>query len=192
MADGVTQSSPAAAPTEPVRTTASKARSAFKGGSPPGVIEDRSRIARENINCLSPLASAVVSAMSKVDRFDPFEGRLGFALASRVGSLVFASGMTGLDVVTDTVPSGLADQMRQAYRNIGQILGHFGGSLANVIEQTIFFVGEAEPARAAYDVVSRETFGNAAPAATMVGVTMLVEPRYHVEIKVVAAIGDAS
>jgi enamine deaminase RidA (YjgF/YER057c/UK114 family) len=130
--------------------------------------------------------------MSNVDRFDPFEGRLGFALASRVGSLVFGSGMTGLEIASDTVPSDLADQIRQVYENIGRILAHYGTSLANPIEQTIFFVGEAAAARAAYGVVCRETFGNDAPAATMVGVTMLVEPRYHVAIKVVAAIGGSS
>jgi enamine deaminase RidA (YjgF/YER057c/UK114 family) len=130
--------------------------------------------------------------MSNVDRFDPFEGRLGLALASRVGSLVFVSGMTGLEIATDTVPSDLADQMRQAYENIGRILAHYRTSLASTIEQTIFFVGEAPAARAAYDVVCRETFGNDAPVATMVGVTMLVEPRSHVEIKVVAAIGGSS
>ena len=149
-------------------------------------------MARESINCARSLASVVVSAMTTVDRFDPFEGRLGFALASRMGSLVFVSGMTGVDIEADTVPSDLADQMRQAYKNIATILNHYGTSLANTIEQTIFFVGEAQAARAAYDVVCRETFGLAAPAATMVGVTMLVEPRYDVEIKVVAAIGDAS
>jgi enamine deaminase RidA (YjgF/YER057c/UK114 family) len=125
------------------------------------------------------------------DRFDPFAGRLGFALASRVGALVFVSGMTGVDIATDTVPTDFADQMRQAYRNIAQILDHYDAKLMNVVEQTIFFVGEAERARAAYDVVVRETFGDSTPAATMVGVTMLVEPRYHVEIRVTAVVGDA-
>jgi len=57
MAEGVTHSSTAAAAAEPVRTTASKARSAFKGGSPPGTIEDLSAIARDNINCPSVQAS---------------------------------------------------------------------------------------------------------------------------------------
>ena len=130
--------------------------------------------------------------MSNVDRFDPFEGRLGFALASRVGSLVFVSGMTGLKIATNTVPGALVDQMRQACENIGRILAHYGTSLANTIEQTIFFLAEAPAARSAYDVVCRETFGNDAPAATMVGVTMLVEPRYYVKIKVAAAIAGSS
>jgi enamine deaminase RidA (YjgF/YER057c/UK114 family) len=129
--------------------------------------------------------------MSKIDRFDPFEGKLGFALASRIGELVFVSGMTGVDIQTDTVPNDLADQMRQAYRNVAHILAHYGTSLANAIEETIFFVGEASTARAAYELVCPETFGRAAPPATMVGVTMMVEPRYRVEIKVVAAVGGA-
>jgi enamine deaminase RidA (YjgF/YER057c/UK114 family) len=148
-------------------------------------------MARDNINCQRAQANLSVFAMSTIDRFDPFEGKLGFALASRIGELVFVSGMTGVDIETDTVPNDLAGQMRQAYKNIAQILAHYGTSLANTIEQTIFFVGEAATARAAYDVVCAETFGHTAPAATMVGVTMLVEPRYQVEIKVVAAIGDA-
>jgi len=130
--------------------------------------------------------------MAKIDRFDPFEGKLGFALAARMGDLIFVSGMTGVDLQTNTVPSGLEDQMRQAYKNIGQILAHYGASLADALEQTIFFVGEAPAARAAYDVVCTETFGGTPPAATMVGVTALVESRYKVEIKVVAAAGNES
>jgi len=68
--------------------------------------------------------------MSRIDRFDPFKGKLGFALASRRGSPLFVSGMAGVDIETDTVPSDLAGQMRQAYKNIEQILAHYRGSLS--------------------------------------------------------------
>ena len=49
----------------------------------------------------------------RLDRFDPFDGGLGFPLASRVGDIVHVSGLTALR--TDlTVPETFAEPKRAA------------------------------------------------------------------------------
>jgi len=39
-----------------------------------------------------------------IQRYDPFDGGLGFSLATRVGSLVYTAGMIGFDGTTAAVP----------------------------------------------------------------------------------------
>lgn len=124
-----------------------------------------------------------------MERYDPFDGALGFSLATRVAGLVWSSGMVGIR--TDgSVPDSIEDQLRVAYSNIGSILETQSSSLAAVIDQTIFFVGSPEVATAAASVVRPEVFGDEQPCSTMVGVSALVDPRFLVEVKVVAAVGD--
>ncbi len=116
---------------------------------------------------------------------DPFDGKLGFALASHHNGLIYASGMTGFEPDM-TVPDGIEDQMRLAYRNIAGILEHYEATLEHAVEQIVFFVGDAAEAVEAFDRVSTETFGTKPPPCTMIGATALVDPRYRVEIKVTA------
>ena len=125
-------------------------------------------------------------ADSTIEHHDPFNGKLGFALASRNGSLIFVSGMTGFEPSDLRVPEDIESQMRLAYANIGQILTDLGSSLDRTIEQTVFFVGDAALWVEVFGRVTAELFGTAPPSCTMVGVTQLVDPRYKVEIKVTA------
>ena len=123
----------------------------------------------------------------EIERYDPFDGKLGFALASRLGDMVNVSGMTAVDAQMQ-VPEGMEEQMRLAYANAANILRHYGAALDRVVEQVLFFVGEEAPAFEAYQRVRADSFGDAAPAATMVGVIRLVDPRYRIEVKVTAAL----
>jgi enamine deaminase RidA (YjgF/YER057c/UK114 family) len=122
-----------------------------------------------------------------IQHHDPFDGKLGFALASRVGDRIYVSGMTGFEPSDMSVPEDLEAQMRLAYGNIASILGDLGSSLDRTIEQTVFFVGDAAPWVDVFGRVVADLFGTTPPACTMVGVTQLVDPRYKVEIKVTAA-----
>lgn len=124
-----------------------------------------------------------------IEHHDPFNGKLGFALASRAGDLIHVSGMTGFEPSDMSVPEDLEAQMRLAYGNIASILGDLGSSLDRTIEQTVFFVGEAAPWVETFSRVTADLFGTTPPSCTMVGVTQLVDPRYKVEIKVTAAAG---
>ena len=119
--------------------------------------------------------------MADFEIYDPYNGKIGFALASRRGPVVHVSGMTGFRPEDMSVPDGIEEQMTLAYSNIKGILDHFGTGLDRLIEQTVFFVSEAAPARAAFDIVSKEVFGDRPPACTMIGATALVDPRYLAE-----------
>ena len=80
------------------------------------------------------------------ERYDPFEGALGFSLAVRAGNVIHVAGMIGLDSADLSVPADLEGQMRLSYKNLAEVLGHFGCGLADVASQTVFFVGDHEAA----------------------------------------------
>jgi 2-iminobutanoate/2-iminopropanoate deaminase len=125
-----------------------------------------------------------------LERYDPFDGALGFSLAVASGTIVHVSGMVGLDPETLTVPSDLESQMRIAYRSVAEALTQFGCTLADVADQTVFFVGDHEAAVAAADTVRHDLFRDGLPASAMVGVDKLVDPRFLVEVKVTAYRSD--
>jgi 2-iminobutanoate/2-iminopropanoate deaminase len=120
-----------------------------------------------------------------LERFDPFDGALGFSLGVRAGSVVHVAGMVGVNADDLSVPDGIEDQMRLAYKNIGDVLEHFGCRFEDIANQTVFFVGDHAAATAAAAAV-RPDFGAALPASAMVGVERLVDSRFLVEVQVVA------
>src|SRR5438067_10076513 len=77
-----------------------------------------------------------------VQRYDPFDGGLGLSLATRVGSLVFTSGMVGLDGETGAILMDLEDEIRLAFTNLANILGELGTLFEHAVEQTNFLVGD--------------------------------------------------
>jgi len=122
-----------------------------------------------------------------LEHYDPFDGALPFSLAVRADNAVHVSGMVGIDPSTLDVPSDIESQMRIAYRSIADALGRFGCTLADVADQTIYFVGDAHAANAAGEATRKEAFGSGPmPASAMIGVAALVDPRFLVEIKVIA------
>ena len=62
---------------------------------------------------------------SPVDRYDPLTVALGFSLATRVGNLVYTSGMVGVDPNVN-VPEGLAPEVRQASLLVVALMAGFG------------------------------------------------------------------
>jgi enamine deaminase RidA (YjgF/YER057c/UK114 family) len=123
----------------------------------------------------------------KLQHYDPFDGALPFSLAVKAGDAVHVSGMVGLDPATLEVPPYIESQMRIAYKSISDAREQFGCTLADVAEQTIFFVGDAAAANAAGEATRKEAFGaGSMPASAMIGVETLLDPRFLVEIKVTA------
>jgi len=121
-----------------------------------------------------------------LERYDPFDGALGFSLGVRSGDAIHVAGMIGLDASTMSIPDDIASQMRVAYKNVAHVLDHFGCTMADVATQTIFFVGGHEAAAEAAAAIRPEVFGTHLPASAMVGVDRLVDPQYLVEIQATA------
>jgi len=125
-----------------------------------------------------------------VVRFDPFDGALGLSLATRVGSLVYTSGMVGVDATTLAAPEDLEAEIRLAFSNLSGILESMGTSFDHVLEQTNFLVGDPEVVYPVFQKVRTEVFAGRLPASTSVFVQALVSPEFHCEVKLVAAVPD--
>ncbi len=117
----------------------------------------------------------------------PYEDTIGFSRAVRVGERVLVSG-TG-----PVWPGGECDpdpgvQARRCIELIDAALGEAGASLADVV-RTRMFITDAADADAVGEAHGR-AFGAARPAATMVVVAGLLDPRWRVEIEAEAIAAD--
>ncbi|WP_031465658.1 RidA family protein [Sciscionella sediminilitoris] len=129
----------------------------------------------------------------------PWESAYGYAQAVRIGDTVYLSGQLSHDgaelvapapvdssgVITDF--SNMGAQLRQSYHNATELLGRFGATLDNVVEEVIYVLDMA----AAFEVagpVRKQAYGRDVPpvASTILGTTRLVFPEQLVEIKFVA------
>lgn len=104
----------------------------------------------------------------------------------RTGNLIFVSGQSGRDPVTDRVAPDVEAQTEQALRNVQTILEAAGSSLAHVVRCGVFLVDMAEFAQ--MNGVYARVFGSHRPARTTVGVSDLPGPGLRVEIDAVAVV----
>ena len=117
---------------------------------------------------------------------DPFEAVYGYSRAVRIGDLVFVSGTTAQDPHVDG-----CDAYTQASNALGiveQALGEAGVQLGDVV-RTVTYVTDIADA----PLVARahsEVFADVLPAATIVEVSALDDPRRVVEIEVTAMSTD--
>ncbi|MEE9173485.1 MAG: RidA family protein [Thermoplasmata archaeon] len=113
----------------------------------------------------------------------PWEARVGYSRAVRVGPHVHVSGTTATDSEGKIVGKGNAYQQTvQAIRNIRAALEGIGSGLQDVV-RTRKYVTDIE----AWEEVGRahrEAFGEVRPAATMIEVRRLIDPDMLVEIEV--------
>jgi enamine deaminase RidA (YjgF/YER057c/UK114 family) len=112
----------------------------------------------------------------------PFEPVIGFSRAIRVGDRVLVSG-TGPVGADDADP---ATQMRRAIEIVEAALAELGASLADVVRTRTYLTDAADWEAVA--PVHGEAFGNARPAATMLVVAALLDPRWRVEIEAEAVV----
>ena len=125
---------------------------------------------------------------SSIERYDPFEGGLGFALATRVGNLVFTSGMVGVDGDMN-VPADPKDEFRLVFENLAGVLEAVGSSLDHVVDSTNFFsTGAFDSVYPVFEEVRKEVFAGRLPASTSIGVAKLLLPTFHVEVKLTAVV----
>jgi len=118
----------------------------------------------------------------------PWEGRVGYSRAVRVGPHVWVAGSTAM------TPEGLVGagdpylQAVQAFRTIEAALAKAGARLEDVVVTRMYVTDIAHA-----DEVGRahgELFGAIRPAATKVQVAALIDPAMLVEIEVQACVPE--
>lgn len=116
----------------------------------------------------------------------PFEPLIGFSRATRVGDHVYVSG-TGPIWEDGSFDADPAAQARRCLEIIGDALAELGAGPQHVVRTRIYLTdpGDIE----AVGPVHAEFFGDARPAATALGVTAFLDPRWKVEIEADAIVG---
>lgn len=112
-----------------------------------------------------------------------FEKTAGYSRAVVDGDWVFVSGTTGFDYATMTISEDVAEQTRQAFRNIAAALSKAGASLTDVVRVNYIVPDVAD--WATVTPILGEHFGEIRPASTAI-VAGLVDPRMKIEIEVTA------
>src|SRR3954447_23523988 len=120
----------------------------------------------------------------KVSSGGPFEEIVGYSRAGAAGDFIFVSGCTSIVDGEGAHDGDLTKQAEQAILIAGQALAGLGASLADA-GQTRMYVTDITRWREAAEA-HRLAFGDVAPAATMVQVAALIDPRLLVEVEVVA------
>jgi enamine deaminase RidA (YjgF/YER057c/UK114 family) len=128
-----------------------------------------------------------MSDRRRVQSGSPFEATIGFSRAVRVGDRVVVSG------TAPVWPDGSCDsdpevQARRCLEIIFAALAEVGAGPNDVVRTRMFLTDAAHAD--AVSLAHGEAFGDVRPAATMVVVAALLDPRWKVEIEAEAVLLD--
>ena len=120
--------------------------------------------------------------MERASSGSPFEPTIGFSRAIRAGDRILVSG---------TGPVGADDadvetQMRRCVEIVEQALRELGATLEDVVRTRMYLTDAADWELVGH--VHGEVFGSGRPAATMVVVKGLLDPRWSVEMEAEALV----
>jgi enamine deaminase RidA (YjgF/YER057c/UK114 family) len=128
-----------------------------------------------------------VSGRLRVSSGGPWEERIGYSRAVRVGDRVWVSGTTGTQA-DGSVPEGVEAQTQLALDTIEAALREAGSSCDEAVRVRVFVTDIEE--WQAVGALLHGRFGRAKPAMTMVEVARLIDPAHRIEIEVEAVAGS--
>ena len=110
------------------------------------------------------------------------------------GSMVFVSGMVGWNAEGKFAAEDFAGQVRQALRNIVEVLNEASAKPEHIVRMTWYVVDKHEYVVASREVgtIYREIIGRHYPAMTVVEVSGLLEAQARLEIEVTAVVPEGS
>ena len=115
----------------------------------------------------------------------PFEPRFGFSRAVRVGERVLVSGTAPI-WPDGSCPDDAAAQARRSFEIILDAVAEAGGTAADVVRTRMFVTDPADAD--AIGEMHGEVFAASRPAATMVVVAGLLDPRWKLEVEAEAVV----
>lgn len=118
----------------------------------------------------------------------PFEDQFGFCRAVRDGNRIIVAGTGPVEPDGTTTPGGAAEQAGRCCAIIVAAIEELGGSAKDVV-RTRMLLTDFDDQEAVGEVHARY-FGEARPAATMVGVAWLCRREWKVEIEAEALLSD--
>jgi 2-iminobutanoate/2-iminopropanoate deaminase len=119
----------------------------------------------------------------------PWEKEYGYSQAVKVENTIYVSGQVGHDDKGNIQGQGNMEiQMRQAYANIKKVLGQYGATMDNVVDE-VLFVTDMDAAFSARIKCKQEVFsGNPVLASTIVQIQRLAFPELLVEIRCICKV----
>ena len=116
----------------------------------------------------------------------PYEQLIGFSRAVRSGSLIAVAGTAPIAPDGETVAGDAYDQAARCFRVVVEAVEALGGRREDVVRTRMYIVDRDD-----WEAVGRahgEVFGEVFPAATMVLVAGLLDPRWKVEVEAEAVV----
>jgi enamine deaminase RidA (YjgF/YER057c/UK114 family) len=121
-----------------------------------------------------------VSERQRISSGSPYESTIGFSRALRADDRVWVSG-TGPVWPDGSCADGAGPQAHRCFAIMAEALAEAGASLEDVVRTRMFLTSAEDATEVA--AVHGELFGDIRPAATMVVVAALLDPRWRVEIE---------
>jgi len=112
------------------------------------------------------------------------------AVAASGTRTLYVSGQTAWDANRQLVGgTDLADQARQAFRNVQTVVEAGGGGMSDVVSLRIYIVDYRPEKATAVGGALREFFSTPAkPATTWIGVVSLADPGFLIEVEAIAVL----
>ncbi|WCR14091.1 RidA family protein [Paracoccus seriniphilus] len=121
--------------------------------------------------------------MHRISTGSPFESRMAYSRAVVRDKWCFVSGVTGYDYASMTMPEDVAEQARNCFATIFDVLAQAGFSRNDImrVQYTVTDPADVEPLAPAL----QESLGDIRPAATMI-IAGLIRPEMKIEVEVTA------
>jgi enamine deaminase RidA (YjgF/YER057c/UK114 family) len=126
----------------------------------------------------------------RVSSGSPYEAQFGFSRAIRIGDRILISGTGPIEDDGSTTPGDAGAQADRCCALMVKSIEELGGTAADVVRTRMFLTDIAQ--QDAVGAVHARLFGEARPAATMVGVANLCRTEWMVEIEAEAVVRGPS